>query len=188
MVTRFSALGAALLLASALAGCAVATDEPSATSTPSAVKTIDPALIPTATPEALSEVDAQEFAQADGSYLFKVGTGPVWCSITPTDDNAVCEINEVDAVYEPVATPDTCDYSYGYQVMLHGTKPANGKGAEFLCAGGNYADPAGALELASNEKVTVGAISCFVADVTARCENGDGNFVVLGPKAYALGN
>ncbi|MEO0061216.1 MAG: hypothetical protein RL343_834, partial [Actinomycetota bacterium] len=35
-------------------------------------------------------------------------------------------------------------------------------------------------------KITVGSISCFVEDVTARCENATGQWIALGPKVWSL--
>ena len=159
--------------------------ETQASSSPTA--TVDPTLVPTAAPT-LVEVSAKDFYQADRTYLFKVGDGPAWCSIDPGNDQVVCEINEVSAEYEPVDVPASCDYSYGYQLRLTRGTPAEGNPADFLCSGGPYADPSRALKLASGSQIKVGPFTCFVDEFAARCDNQDGSWIVMGPKAWALGN
>lgn len=172
-----------------LSGCSVTptpTESPSETSEPT--PTIDPSLIPSASPTALVTVDALQFQLPTGEYVFKVGEGPVWCTIVEDVGQVVCEMNEADAKYKPIPTPATCDYSYGYQIALRETKPEGSEIASFMCAGGYYSDPTDVLPLNSGEAVAVGAFNCFVSDVTVRCENSNQNYIVLGPKAWALGN
>ena len=63
-----------------------------------------------------------------------------------------------------------------------------GETAEFACAGGSYADPRGSNTLASGQRITMAPFSCFVEDVTARCENETGQYIALGPKVWAIQN
>lgn len=173
----------------ALSGCSV-TVEPTASpsQTQSATPTIDPTLIPSASPTELTQVDPSTLMSASGDFLFKVGSGPTWCTIVSDGSEVVCEMNEADALYKPVPVPDSCNYSYGYQISLLATASSTRDEASFVCAGGYYSDPNGAATLNSGESVTVAPFTCFVQEVTARCENADGKFIALGPKAWALGN
>lgn len=179
------ALGA-ISLAAVLAACTpVDSGSPSQSGLPS----IDPSLIPTTPLPNTQDVDASKFKATYGDYIFKIGQGPVWCSINADSGFAICEQNEVTAQYEPIPVPDNCQFSYGYQVRLWQVKPKDSTGlAEFMCSGGAYADPANANILNSAERISVGGFDCWVDDVTARCENGKGNYIVLGPRAWALGN
>lgn len=178
-----------LALALSLSGCA-SQIEPSASPTNSSqpTSTIDPTLIPSASPTALVPVDPALFMSVTGDYVFSVAEGGAWCTIVSDASQAICEISEAAAQYEPVETPQDCEYSFGYQIALQANKPETAASAAFICAGGYYSDPAGAAVLQSGESLTVGDFSCFVQDVTARCENLEGNYIVLGPKAWALGN
>lgn len=163
----------------------------------SAAPTIDPELIPTAPPEGVVDVDASKYADPFGEYVFKVGDGPTWCTISPALDGATepsfvtCEHNEASVQYEPVAIPADCTASYGYQIRLWSAKPegiGNSEQAQFTCTSGFYADPSSAPVLANAERISVGELTCYVVDVTARCENTSGKYIVLGPKAWALGS
>ncbi len=179
------ALGAISLVATLVACTPVDGGSPTQSGLPS----IDPSLIPTAPPANTQDVDATQFQTTYGDYIFKVGQGPVWCSVNADNGFAICEQNEVTAQYEPIPVPGSCQFSYGYQVRLWQTKPKDSEGiAEFMCSGGAYADPASAKILNSAERIKVGGFDCWVDDVTARCENGKGNYIVLGPRAWALGN
>mgnify|MGYP000078282310 CR=1 FL=1 len=149
---------------------------------------IDPSLIPTAAPASVIDVDPNLFLTQYGDYLFRVGQGPTWCSISPEFGYAICEQNEVAAQYATIPVPATCDYSYGFQVRLWGVKPEAGQAAEFPCSGGAFADPNGAATLEDGQRITVAPYDCWVQGDTARCENETGDYVVLGPKAWALGN
>ncbi len=180
----FTALVAALVLA----GCSseVATNPTS---------TIDPALIPTAPPANAVQVDPATYDDGFGEWIFKIGDGPTWCTITPASaDEAqfvTCEQNEASVQYDPIPAPKDCTASYGYQIRLWGGKKpvafGNTEQAQFTCATSSYSDPSDAKILAHAEQITVGDISCFVVDVTARCDNGNKNYIVLGPEAWALG-
>ena len=131
-----------------------------------------------------------------GEYIFKVGEGPTWCTISPAIDgdnsggNVICEQNEAAALYKPIPIPASCDYSFGYQVRLMGV-PGAVEGtdtASFTCASGFYADPSEAPILAAGQRITVAPFKCFVEDVNVRCENETGQYIALGPKIWALGN
>jgi hypothetical protein len=184
-------LGAVL----ALSSCSVAPSDangaesatPSTSSKPSVIPTVNPTLIPTEAPATTVDVDSAKFDDGFGGFVFKIGDGPTWCSVGADALYVICEQSEVSTQYKNIPVPASCDYSYGYQVRLWAEAPAVGQIAEFVCASGYYADPTDALTLASGEKTTVGPFSCYVDKVTARCENQTANYIVLGPKAWALG-
>jgi hypothetical protein len=134
------------------------------------------------------DVDPAGFKMATGDYVFKVGSGPTWCTISPQFKLSICEQSEVATQYAPIPVPATCNYSYGYQVELKATTPTDGsKSAFFPCLGGAFTDPTGAQTLQDGQRISVDGFDCFVAVDTARCENADKSFIVLGPKAWALG-
>ena len=159
----------------------------STTSKPVVLPTIDPTLIPTEAPATLVDVDSAKFADGFGGFVFRIGEGPTWCSAGADALYVICEQSEVATQYKSIPVPASCEYSYGYQVRLWAAAPATGQMAEFVCAGGYYADAADALILQSGERTTVGSFTCYVEKVTARCENTVANYIVLGPKAWALG-
>lgn len=180
---------AAVALLITLGACATSpVVEPNATSSQAPIPTPDQSLVPTAVPAAVVDVDAELFNDGFGDYVFRVGDGPTWCAISTTSQFVVCEQNEAAALYKPIPVPDSCEYSYGYQVRLWATKPPMGETAEFACAGGSYADPSGAETLASGQRITMAPFTCFVEDVTARCENEVGQYIALGPKVWAVQN
>jgi len=181
---------AAVIFAAALvlgtAGCAasaVPSDSPSATD---AAPQIDPSLVPTAPPANVVDVDPAGFKTSYGDYIFRVGDGPAWCTISPDFGYTVCEQSEVATQYTPLQVPASCEYSYGYQLRLWGTQPDTGDIAEFPCSGGAFSDPSGAQTLLDGQRVTVEPFTCFVQKATARCENQTGDYIVLGPQAWAL--
>lgn len=175
-----------IALTLAFSGCA-ATGSNVDKNTPAPTQTFDPAKIPS-TPDANAlAVDPKVFDNTFGEYTFKVGDGPTWCTMNPTDDFAVCEQNEADATYDPVTAPSSCKLSYGYQMKLWGAKPSKGDISEFTCSSGLYADPSTAQTLNPGETLTVGNVTCFVKETTARCDNKLGNYIVLGPEVWALG-
>ena len=169
-----------------LSGCAV-TSGGTGSNTPAPNQTFDPALIPTTPPSDALAVDPSIFDNTYGEYTFKIGDGPTWCTINKADQYVICEQNEADASYDPLNVPSSCKLSYGYQFKLWGSKPKNGKASEITCASGLYADPSAAQTLNTGETVTVGNITCFVHQITARCDNKSGNYIVLGPEVWALG-
>ena len=57
--------------------------------------------------------------------------------------------------------------------------------AEFTCANANWSDASASPALASGQRITTYGFSCFVEGQVARCENGSGDFIVLGPEAWA---
>ncbi|MFM2025019.1 MAG: hypothetical protein RLZZ56_1032 [Actinomycetota bacterium] len=174
-----SLIGFALLLS----GCAVTTP----TTDNGDYQTFDPADIPTTAPTDALAVDPAVFANEYQEYSFKVGGGPTWCTINGNDHYVVCEQNEADATYDELPAPDACKLSFGYQFKLFETKPKGNDAAQIACASGLYADPATAQTLNTGETLTVGDITCFVTDITARCDNKHENFIVLGPEVWAKG-
>lgn len=180
-----SIFGVVIAATLALSLSACSTESDGTPLSPGAIPTVDPSLIPSA-PADLIEADPSIFDVGYSEYAFKVGVGPTWCTINTDENWALCEENEAAAEYQPIPTPDSCQFSYGYQVRLWGTKPAEGETAEFVCNSGYYTDPSTAQTLNSGEQVSIGDLKCFVVDVTARCENTSGQYIALGPKAWAL--
>jgi hypothetical protein len=184
---RVISLIGAMALMLALAGCA--SDTPSADpSTTSSIPTPDASLIPPAAGTDVKAVDVAQFDVGFDEYLFKVGDGPVWCTISAAENWSLCEMNEVAAEYKPVPTPTDCQGSYGYQIKLYAAKPEKGDTAGFICSGGYYSDASVAQTLNNGESVTVGDITCYVKDLTARCDNKSGQYIALGPKVWAAVN
>ena len=173
-------LGALVLLS----GCAV-TD--SSNNDDDLYQVFDPADIPTAAPGDALAVDPAVFVNEFSEYSFKVGSGPTWCTINGEFKYVICEQIETDATYDPLPVPDVCKLSFGYQFKLFEDKPTDGDTSRITCASSLYADAAAAQTLNSGETLTVGGITCFVTDITARCDNKRGNFIVLGPEVWAKG-
>lgn len=173
-----------LAISLALSGCVAEADPDNPVPTPS--PTIDQALIPVAPPEDVVEVEPAKFLTSYGDIIFKVGDGPTWCTMSEVDDFVTCEHKEFDAKYENLPVPADCQYTYGYQIRLRGNPVEGSKMAEFTCANANWSDASLAPMLASGEKITAYGFSCFVQDQSARCENSAGDFIVLGPEAWAL--
>lgn len=164
-----------------LTGCAsVPSGKNTKTAEPS--QTFDAALIPTTPPSDSLAVAPKVFDTGFDEYTFKVGGGPTWCTINPQEKFVICEQNEADATYDQVTIPSSCKLSYGFQIKMLETKPA-----QFACASGLYADPSTSQTLNPGETLTVDKITCFVTDITVRCDNKSGNYLVLGPEVWALG-
>jgi len=181
-------VGAVVSLMFGLAGCAATDGGPSSSPTNQGMPTIDPSLIPPKAPASVIDVAADSFKQATGDYVFKVGNGPTWCTISPQFKLAICEQSEVATQYAPIPVPSSCQYSYGYQVELKDAAPTDGTDQAFFpCLGSTFTDPSGAQILQDGQGIKVAPFNCYVAVDTARCENKDGSYVVLGPKAWALG-
>jgi hypothetical protein len=181
---KFS-LGSSLLVVALLfTGCAAETE----TATPEVepTPTIAPELIPTAPPEEVVDVIPEGFLTSYGDIIFKVGDGPTWCTMSEFDNFVICEHREFDAKYEQLPLPADCQYTYGYQLRLRGAPVEGSKMAEFTCANANWSDPSTAPVLASGERITTFGFSCFVEKQAARCENALGDFIVLGPEAWAM--
>jgi hypothetical protein len=168
-----------------LSGCAPSSDpNPSDTSLPT--QSIDPSLIPDAAPADATLIDPIIFDSGYGEYTFKVGDGPAWCTINKDQLFVICEQDEVNAVYEPIDTPATCDYSYGYQFRLRQDSFSGQPFVDLPCSGGAYADATSANILNDREVVKVGNLTCWVDSITVRCDNARGNYIALGPDAWAI--
>jgi hypothetical protein len=176
-----SVVGAVALII-ALAGCSSDSVPADPTNSSSSIPTPDSSLIPAAPSTEVKAVDYSLFDVGFDEYLFKAGAGPVWCTISATEYWALCEMNEAAAEYAPIPTPSDCEGSYGYQLKLH-SDAQNEPG--FICSGGYYSDASVAQTLNSGESVTVGDITCYVNDITARCDNKNGQYIALGPKVWA---
>jgi hypothetical protein len=186
----FGVVGA-LALVIALSGCA--TDSPSPSSSTSnsssANQTPDASLIPPAPGKDVKAVDPSLYDTGYSEYLFRAGTGPAWCTINAEQKWVLCEQNEASAQYKPVTVPSSCDGSYGYQIKLWESTPTDGTDtAGFVCASGLYNDGSVAPALNSGEKVTVGQITCYVADTVVRCDNQNGQYIALGAQVWAAKN
>ena len=182
----FGVVGAIALLVTLSACTPSSSPDPSDSTSTSANQTPDPSLIPAAPDENVKAIDASLFDAGFGEYLFKAGQGPAWCTINTDEKWVLCEQNEASAEYSPVQAPSTCDYSYGYQMKLWEGTPTDGTDiAGFVCAGGYYNDPSVAQTLNANEKITVGGITCYVADTVVRCDNQNGQYIALGAKVWA---
>ena len=80
---KFS-LGSSLLIAAlVLSGCAAETETTDAA--PDPTPTIDQALIPTAPPAEVVNVDPAAFLTSYGDVIFKVGDGPTWSTMSEFD-------------------------------------------------------------------------------------------------------
>jgi len=172
------------VLSLTLSGCVA--EDPSGQPTPEPTPTIDQALVPTAPPADVVDVDPNKFLSSYGDLIFKVGDGPTWCTVSEFDNFVICEHKEFDAKYEPLPLPADCEYTYGYQLRLRGEAIDGSKVAEFTCANAAWADASQAPILASGERISAFGFTCFVSGTSARCENLMGDFIVLGPKAWAL--
>lgn len=173
-----------LLLALSLTGCA-AEQTPGDTDGSEPLPTIDQSLVPQEVPEDVVDVDPDLFLVEYGDIIFKVGDGPTWCTLSEFDDIAICEHKETDVRYEPLPIPEDCSFTYGNQIKLLGSATAGQKTADFTCANSPYSDATTSPSLADGEKITAFGFSCFVEGQTARCQNATGDFIVLGPDAWA---
>jgi hypothetical protein len=176
--------GALLVLALSLTGCTAETT-PTETDGSTPLPTIDQALIPQEAPADVVEVDPDLFLVEYGDIIFKVGDGPTWCTLSEYDDIAICEHKETEVRYEPLPIPADCVYTYGNQIKLLGSPVAGQKNADFTCANSPYSDASTSPSLADGEQITAFGFTCFVEGETARCENSTGDFIVLGPDAWA---
>jgi hypothetical protein len=172
------------VLALSLSGCTLATEN-GETDGSDPTPTIDQALIPQEAPADVVLVDSELFFVDYGDIMFKVGTGPTWCTISEFDDIAICEHKETDVLYAPLPKPEGCEYTYGNQIRLLGSPASDEKAAEFTCANSPYSDASTSPVLSDGEKISAFGFTCFVLDETARCENSTGQFIVLGPEAWA---
>ena len=175
---------ALLVLTVSLTGC-VAEMTPTNPDGSTPLPTIDQSLIPQEAPADVVEVDPDLFLVEYGDIIFKVGTGPTWCTLSEFDDIAICEHKETDVRYEPLPIPADCIYTYGNQIKLLGSSVSGEEIASFTCANSPYSDARTSPVLADGEQITAFGFSCFVEGETARCENSTGEFIVLGPDAWA---
>ena len=178
---------ALLVIAISLTGCTAEVTPTNPDGSQSLPK-IDPALIPQEAPAGVVEVNPDLFVVDYGAIkdiIFKVGTGPTWCTLSEFDDNAICEHKEADVRYEPLPIPADCKFTYGNQIKLLGSPASGEEAAFFTCANSPYSDARTSPALADGERITAFGFSCFVQGETARCENSTGDFIVFGPDAWA---
>ena len=149
-------------------------------------QSIDPSLIPDVAPADATVIDPIIFDAGYGEYTFRVGEGPVWCTINKTESFAICEQDEATAVYDPIDAPTTCDYSYGYQFRLRQDSFSGQPFVDLPCSGGAYADATEANILNDHEVIKINKLTCWVDSITVRCDNARGNYIALGPEAWAL--
>jgi hypothetical protein len=105
--------------------------------------------------------------------------------LSGAENVAVCEHSEADALYDRVPIPDDCENAYGSQLRLLSKAITGEQTAGFTCVSSLYSDPSEAPVLASGESVTDFGFLCFVEEQSARCENSNGDYIALGPKAWA---
>jgi hypothetical protein len=181
-------LAVAFILAASLSmsGCAV--EDQSQAPAPEPTPSVDQKLVPSAAPSNAVDVEPAKYLTSYGDIIFKVGDGPTWCTMSEYDDFVICEHKEFDAKYDPLPVPEDCEQTYGYQLRLRGSKAEGVVMAEFTCANANWSDASQAPVLASGERIEAFGFSCFVEGQTARCENSFGDYIALGPKAWALSN
>jgi hypothetical protein len=172
----------ALGLTLVLTGCSVN----STTEDPDPTPTIDSSLIPQVPAEGLVDVSPDQFLTSYGDVIFKVGDGPTWCTMSEFDDFVICEHKEFDAKYQQLERPADCEYTYGYQMRLRGSEPVTGKIAEFTCANAAWSDASLSPKLESGQRIIAFGFRCFVQGTAARCENQTGDFIALGPEAWAM--
>lgn len=187
---KLLAVIAGLALVVGLTSCATETSpntSPTASPTDS-WQNIDPSLIPPAATADLPRAALSEYQTSYNDFVFKVGDGPTWCSINQQTEFVICEQDEAATLYDPIPVPNSCDYSYGYQIRLDATKSNNSDYASFTCAGGYYTDPSKAKILENGYALVAGPFTCYTAGQTVRCDNVSGKYIVLGAKAWALGN
>ncbi len=175
-----------LVLALALSGCTSEEANQEATPTAEPTPSIDSSLIPVEAPADAVDVVPAGFITSYGDYIFKVGDGPTWCTISEVDDFVICEHKEFSAKYEAIPIPVDCEFTYGYQVRLRGAPVAGNKQAEFTCANSAWSDASNAPVLEDGQRISVGGFTCFVQKQIVRCENSSEDYIVFGPTAWAL--
>lgn len=159
----------------ALSSCSSGSDKPNSN-------------VPDKPPASVHKVNAADYQNSYGSYVFRVAGGTVWCTINGTPNMVVCEQNEVDVAYKIPDTPSTCQGAWGYQGRLWAYQPSMGKIADWYCASGLYSDPEGAYDLPSGSAIEVGDITCYASDVVVRCDNKQGQYLALGSEVYGFSN
>jgi uncharacterized protein YceK len=144
--------------------------------------------IPDKAPATAHKVNAADYQNNYGAYVFRVAGGTVWCTINNVPNFVVCEQNEVDVAYKIPDTPSTCQGAWGYQARLWAYQPSVGKIADWNCASGLYSDPTGAYDLPSGSEIVVGDITCYASDKVVRCDNLKGQYLALGSEVYGFSN
>jgi len=144
--------------------------------------------VPDKPPASAHKVNAADYQNNYGSYVFRIAGGTVWCTINGVPNFVVCEQNEVDVAYKIPETPSTCQGAWGYQAKLWAYQPSQGKIADWFCASGLYSDPQGAYDLPSGSAIVVGDITCYAADAVVRCDNLNGQYLALGSEVYGFSN
>jgi len=172
---KFGALALAALTVVVLSACSAPTEEPT-------VKVPDKPSIEAPV------VDAADYSDGYGGYIFRVGGGTIWCTISQSPGFALCEHRDVDVVYEIPAEPASCEGAWGYQAKLWATQPSEGLVADWFCSSGLFSDPENAYDLPSGSKIIVGDITCFAAETVARCDNAAGQYMALGADVFGFGN
>jgi hypothetical protein len=170
---KFGVLFLAVSTALLLTACAASSDKPKTD-------------LPDKPPAEAPVVNASDYTNSYGGYVFRVGGGTVWCTISEQPGVVVCEHREVDVAYQLPTTPPDCQGAWGYQARLWAFQPSQGKQADWLCAGGLYSDPEGIYDLPNGSKIVVGDISCFAAEQVARCDNTLGEYIVLGADVFGF--
>jgi hypothetical protein len=133
-------------------------------------------------------VIAANYQNSYGDYVFRIGGGTVWCTISSQPSFVICEHNEIDVAYKLPVAPESCQGAWGFQARLWSNQPSEGKIADWYCSSGLYSDPEGIFDLPKGSKIQVGAITCYAADVVARCDNESGQYFALGAEVYGFGN
>jgi hypothetical protein len=133
-------------------------------------------------------VNAADYSDGYGGYIFRVGGGTVWCTISESPGFVLCEHRDVDVNYEIPAAPPSCEGAWGYQARLWAFNPSEGLVSDWYCSSGLFSDPEGAYDLPSGSKIVVGDITCFAAETVARCDNTQGQYLALGAEVFGFGN
>jgi hypothetical protein len=142
--------------------------------------------IPDKPPVEAPVVNAADYSNSYGGYVFRIGGGTIWCTINENPGQVVCEHREVDVAYKLPATPSDCQGAWGFQARLWSFQPSQGKEADWLCAGGLYSDPEGIYDLPNGSKIIVGDITCFAAEQIARCDNTNDKYIILGADVFGF--
>jgi hypothetical protein len=172
---KFGVLFIAVVTALTLSACSGNTDNPSSK-------------IPDKPPVEAPTVNAADYSNGYGGYVFRIGGGTVWCTVNESPSFALCEHRDVDVAYKLPVAPESCQGAWGYQAKLWAFQPSEGKVSDWYCSSGLYSDPEGIFDLPSGSKIVVGDITCFAAEKVARCDNLDGKYFALGSDVYGFGN
>ena len=172
---RFGVLFLAVTTALVLSACSSSTEEPKAK-------------VPDKPAAEAPIVNAADYSDSYGGYIFRVGGGTVWCTMNTSPNFVLCEHRDVDVAYKIPVAPESCQGAWGYQAKLWAFQPSEGAIADWYCSSGLYSDPEGAYDLPSGSKIVVGDITCFAAETVARCDNNTGQYLALGSDLFSFGN